>query len=78
MTASDMWDSIPKVLLKLLSQPQTLSLKAFPAFPSLTCSSLPLQLLHPLGRATAQDRHWPWNCPPRIPWPSLGARQPQD
>lgn len=54
MTAWDMWDSVPKVLLKLLSQPQALSPKAFP---SLTCCLLPLQLLHPQGSPTAQDRH---------------------
>lgn len=28
MTAWDMWDSVPKVLLKLLSQPQALSPKS--------------------------------------------------
>lgn len=75
MTAWDMWDSVPKVLLKLLSQPQALSPKAFP---SLTCCLLPLQLLHPQGSPTAQDRHQPWNCSPGIPWPLLGPRQPRD
>lgn len=70
-----MWDSVPKVVLKLLSQPQALSPKAFPAFPSLTCCSLPPQLLCPPGSPSAQGRHWPWNCSPGTPWPSLGPRQ---
>lgn len=78
MTPWDMWNSVPKVLLKLLSQPQALSPKAFPVFPSLTCCSLPVQLLYPLGSPTAQGRHWPWNFSPGIPWPSRGPRQLQD
>lgn len=53
MTAWDMWDSVPEVLLKLLSQPQALSPEAFPAVPSLTCCSLPPQLLYPPGSPTA-------------------------
>lgn len=61
-----MWDTVPKVLLKLLSQPQALSPKAFPVFPSLTCCLLPPQLLYPLGSSTAQGRHWPWTCSPGI------------
>lgn len=76
MTAWDMWDSILKVLLKL-SQPQALSPKAFPAFPSLTCCSLPLQLLHPPGSPTAQDRHWPWNCSQGFPGPHWGPGSPR-
>lgn len=72
MTAWDMWASVPKVLLKLLSQPQALSPEAFPAIPSLTGYSLPPQLLYPLGSPRAQGRHWPWSCSPGIPGPHWG------
>lgn len=72
MAAWDMWDSVPKVLLKLLSQPQALSPKAFPAFPSWTCCSL-----HPLGSATVQGRPWPWNCSQGFPGPHWGPGSPR-
>lgn len=60
MTAWDIWDSVPKALLKLLSQlpaPGPVTQKDLPVFPSLTCRLLPTQLSHPPGSPTAEDSH---------------------
>lgn len=60
MTAWDIWDSVPKALLKLLSQlpaPSPVTQKDLPVFPSLTCCLIPTQLSHPPGSPTAEDSH---------------------
>lgn len=51
MSAWDIWGSVLKVLLTLLSQLQA------PEFLSLTCCWLPTQPLCPVGSPTAEDSH---------------------